>query len=104
MLPLVASNNEPAELLEPALATFTLKTTLPFEVEANTAMLPVVLELENVVLALPLALVVAVELETEPPLVVETEKFTVMPETGAPLELVAMISRGIDAVELGAID
>lgn len=104
MFPLVASNNAPAELVEPAVATFTLNTTLPKLVEAKTAILPVVVDAVNTVLALPFALVVADDEDSEPPLAVVTAKFTLTPETGVPALFVAMISRGIGAAELGVID
>lgn len=84
---------------------FNENVTLPTLDDASTEMDPVVLELVNVVDALPFAFVftvtVAVEFERVPPLVVVTVKVTGTFATGLPLAFVAMTSSGADAVLLG---
>ena len=98
LFPPVTSNNDPVEVLTPVLATFRLKTTLPETDDAKTAIVPVVLEAVNVVLAFPfapvVAVTVAVEFERVPPLAVVTVKVTDTPATGDPEALVAMTSKG----------
>lgn len=78
-----------------------MNTTLPESVEAKIETFPRVDELVKLVLALPLAFVVAEATDSVPPLAVVTAKFTVKPDTAVPLEFVATISRGIDANVLG---
>ena len=81
------------------------KVTLPTLEEAKTEIEPTVFELEKVVDALPLEFVltvmVGVELESTPPLVVVTVNVTGTFATGLPLAFVAMTSSGLDALLLG---
>ncbi len=89
---------DPVEEFTPEFATLRLNTTLPDTDDAKTAIVPVVLDEVKVVLALPLAPVVAVtvavELERVPPLAVVTVNVTSTPATGAPAALVAITSKG----------
>jgi hypothetical protein len=99
--PLVKRIIDPTEELTAEFATFTLNTTLPESVEAKIETFPRVDELVKLVLALPLALVVAEATDSVPPLAVVTAKFTVKPDTAVPLEFVATISSGMLAKVLG---
>lgn len=101
LLPLVTMSNEPFDVFTPEFATFKLKTTVPETEEANTAIFPVVDDAVKLVLALPLAPVVAVAVESVPPLAVVTVKETATPATGVPLALVAITSSGNAAAALG---
>ena len=104
-MPFVTSNIEPVEEFTPGSRTVKLKTALPETEDARTEMIPEVVELVNAVLALPfesvLVVTVEVELERVPPSAVVTLNVTATPETGEPLESVAITSSGTEAEELG---
>lgn len=79
LFPLVTTRVEAFELFTFGLATTRLNTVLPEMDVANTEMFPFTLPAVKLVVALPLAFVVAVALESVPPFEVVTEKLTAIP-------------------------